>query len=274
MRLLCINKLDLILRRPAKRPSRRMGRNTGLRFQALARIIKLLAPMAFRSSQKVIPEIVTNFGQWALRALIGGFRCQALLCRRRKKSWPRSSSASTRVRGATGAVARHHWRDRSPDWRPKRFLVGSVRSIQLAAHSTASEGTCRGTFLLSRADLRTLNQYAAEFDNLTVRFLTLVFLGVLWSQKDVGAREILGARIVRRYLHSRDASRSDANVGRLLIAAMWEGGLIFDFRHLARSTCSSQKHVNPRCRSIPAGDRKRRSRGLHQCGGYVRPGLP
>jgi DNA-binding CsgD family transcriptional regulator len=96
----------------------------------------------------------------------------------------------------------------------------------------ASEAGCRGMFLLSRADLRVLDQYAAEFDNLIVRFLRLVFLSVLWSQKDVGAREVLGTRIVRRYLHSREASRSDGHVARRLIAAMWEDGLMFDLRHL------------------------------------------
>src|SRR5579859_2396114 len=32
---------------------------------------------------------------------------------------------------------------------------------------------CHGTFLLSRADLRALDQYAAEYDNLIVRFLKL-----------------------------------------------------------------------------------------------------
>ena len=97
---------------------------------------------------------------------------------------------------------------------------------------TASEAACRAQFLLSRADLRALDQYAAEFDNLIARFLRLVFLSVLWSQKDVGAREVLGARIVRRYLHSREASRSDDHVARRLIAAMWDDGLIFGLRHL------------------------------------------
>jgi len=98
--------------------------------------------------------------------------------------------------------------------------------------STASGAACRGTVLLSRADLRALDQYAAEFDNLIVRFLRLVFLSVLWSQKEVGAREVLGARIVRHYLHGREASRSDGHAARRLIAAMWEDGLIFDLRHL------------------------------------------
>lgn len=39
---------------------------------------------------------------------------------------------------------------------------------------TAWEAGCHGTFLLSRSDLRALDQYAAEFDKLIVRFLRLV----------------------------------------------------------------------------------------------------
>src|SRR4051794_39741323 len=51
-----------------------------------------------------------------------------------------------------------------------------------------SEARCHGTFLLSRADLRELDLYAAEYQNLIVRFLRLVFISVLSSQKDVSAR--------------------------------------------------------------------------------------
>jgi DNA-binding CsgD family transcriptional regulator/PAS domain-containing protein len=97
-------------------------------------------------------------------------------------------------------------------------------------NSVALEAGCHGTFLLSRADLRALDQYAAEFDNLIVRFLRLVFLSVLWSQKDVSAREALGARIVRRYMQGREVSKSD--IARRLLAAMWEDGRMFDLRHL------------------------------------------
>ncbi|OKO71486.1 hypothetical protein AC629_39225 [Bradyrhizobium sp. NAS80.1] len=97
---------------------------------------------------------------------------------------------------------------------------------------TASEAGCHGTFLLSRADLKALDQHAVEFDNLIVRFLKLVFLSVLWSQKDVSAREALGARMVTRYLQARDPSRSDARGARHLITAMWEDGRMFDLRHL------------------------------------------
>ena len=112
------------------------------------------------------------------------------------------------------------------------FWSADFRGFHSQPTPTASEATCRGTFLLSRADLRALDQYAAEFDNLIVRFLRLIFLSVLWSQNDVGAREVFGMRIVRRYLNSREASRSDGHVARRLIAAMWEDGLMFDLRHL------------------------------------------
>jgi DNA-binding CsgD family transcriptional regulator/PAS domain-containing protein len=106
------------------------------------------------------------------------------------------------------------------------------RSRRSQPNPLASEAACHGTFLLSRADLRELDQYAAEYDNLIVRFLRLVFLSVLWSQKDIGAREALGARMIRRYLQGREASRSDVHGARPLIAAMWEDGRMFDLRHL------------------------------------------
>lgn len=89
----------------------------------------------------------------------------------------------------------------------------------------------RCSFLLSRTDLKVLDQYATEFDSLIVRFLRLVFLSVLWSRKDIGARDALGARMVRRYLQRREALQSDAHVSRSLIAAMWEDGRMFDTRY-------------------------------------------
>ena len=97
---------------------------------------------------------------------------------------------------------------RNDFWSTGPNPVNSQRNL------TASEAGCHGTFLLSRADLEELDQYAVEFDNLIVRFLRLVFLSVLWSQKDVSAREALGARIVTRYLQAREPSRSDARSAR------------------------------------------------------------
>jgi DNA-binding CsgD family transcriptional regulator len=101
-----------------------------------------------------------------------------------------------------------------------------------AQPESAVSAGCHGTLLLSRTDLIALDRYSVEFDSLIVRFLTLVFLSVLWSQKDVSARESLGARMVRRYLLRRRASSSDLNIARPLIAAMWEDGRMFDLRHL------------------------------------------
>jgi DNA-binding CsgD family transcriptional regulator len=96
----------------------------------------------------------------------------------------------------------------------------------------ASEAGCHGTFFLSRADLRTLDQYATEFENLIVRFLKLVFLSILWSQKEIGAREVLGRKMTRRYLQSLNASQSANHAGRHLIAALWEDGRMFSTDNL------------------------------------------
>ncbi len=112
------------------------------------------------------------------------------------------------------------------------FWSVDPRPAHAQSNTTACEAGCHGTFLLSRADLKALDQYAAEFDKLIVRFLRLVFLSVLWSRKDVSAREALGARMVRRYLQGREPSSSDVHTARRLIAAMWEDGRMFDFRHL------------------------------------------
>jgi DNA-binding CsgD family transcriptional regulator len=112
------------------------------------------------------------------------------------------------------------------------FWSGNPSDYQFQQNPTAWEAGCHGTFLLSRADLRALDQYAVEFEKLIVRFLSLVFLSILWSQNDVGAREALGARMVRRYLLGREASRRDGHSARRLIAAMWEEGRMFELRHL------------------------------------------
>jgi DNA-binding CsgD family transcriptional regulator len=99
-------------------------------------------------------------------------------------------------------------------------------------NSNASEAGCHGTLFLSRADLRVLDQYAMEFENLILRFLKLVFLSVLWSQKDIGEREVLGLRMTRRYIQEFDASRSTTGAGRFLIAALWEDGRMFSASNL------------------------------------------
>jgi DNA-binding CsgD family transcriptional regulator len=105
-------------------------------------------------------------------------------------------------------------------------------SPQRAYNCNASEAGCHGTLFLSRADLRDLDQYAIEFENLILRFLKLVFLSVLWSQKEIGAREVLGLRMTRRYIQQFDASRSADSAGRHLIAALWEDGRMFSASNL------------------------------------------
>jgi hypothetical protein len=40
--------------------------------------------------------------------------------------------------------------------------------------------------------LQALDRYAEEFGGLIVRFLKLVFMSVLWSRNNVGAREAIG----------------------------------------------------------------------------------
>ena len=91
-------------------------------------------------------------------------------------------------------------------------------------NSSAAEAGCHGAFFLSRADLRALDQYAMELENLILRFLKLVFLSVLWTQKEIGAREVVGLRMTRRYIQEFEASRSATGAGRHLIAALWEDG--------------------------------------------------
>jgi DNA-binding CsgD family transcriptional regulator len=95
------------------------------------------------------------------------------------------------------------------------------------------EAGCHGTFFLSRQDLRVLDDYAQDFGQLIIRFLKVVFLSTLWSQKDVGAREAIGLKITERYLQTfgptaaNVASPAAGSAGRKLIAALWEDGRVF-----------------------------------------------
>jgi DNA-binding CsgD family transcriptional regulator/PAS domain-containing protein len=96
----------------------------------------------------------------------------------------------------------------------------------------ARDAGCHGTMFLSRSDLRELDQYAEEFGELIVRFLKIVFLSALSSQRDISAREAFGLRMTRRYLQTfrgMQASPSSwKSVGRKLIAELWEGGRTFN----------------------------------------------
>jgi DNA-binding CsgD family transcriptional regulator len=120
-------------------------------------------------------------------------------------------------------------------------LIGGRPDFWNAAHGnhdatfngTVFEARCHGTLFLSRSDLQAVDAYAAEFGELIIRFLKIVFLSVLWSQKDVRAREAIGLRMTRRYLQALEplsdnsGSRSGTSVARNLITALWEDGRMF-----------------------------------------------
>jgi DNA-binding CsgD family transcriptional regulator len=91
---------------------------------------------------------------------------------------------------------------------------------------------CYGTFFLSRQDLQVLDEYAEEFSDLITRFLKIVFLSILRSQKEVGVREAIGLKITERYLDAVQPLRGTSTLpvrlaSRRLIAALWEDGRIF-----------------------------------------------
>ena len=99
---------------------------------------------------------------------------------------------------------------------------------------THIEVHCRATFFLSRADLEELDRYEQEFGDLIVRFLKIIFLSILWSQSDVGTREVVGLRLARRYLGRFEPSLESSTTApsrpmrRRLLAALWEDGSAFD----------------------------------------------
>jgi len=90
--------------------------------------------------------------------------------------------------------------------------------------------------LLSRSDLRELDQYAEEYGELIARFLKIIFLSTLSSLKEIAAREAIGLRMTRRYLQAfrgMQASPSSwKSVGRRLIAALWTDGRVFNGENL------------------------------------------
>ena len=88
-------------------------------------------------------------------------------------------------------------------------------------------------FFLSRADLRTIDQYVSEFGELIIRFLKIICVSTLFSQKEVDDREIIGVRLARRYLPGFEplagtsVSAPSRSAFRKLIAALWEDGCVF-----------------------------------------------
>jgi DNA-binding CsgD family transcriptional regulator len=104
--------------------------------------------------------------------------------------------------------------------------------------SRGVEAHCRGTVFLSRADLKDLERYEQEFGELIVRFLKIIFLSVLWSQSEVGAREAIGLRMAQRYLEGVGSAAGtppqslSAPPRRSLLTALWENGHAFTSENL------------------------------------------
>ena len=91
---------------------------------------------------------------------------------------------------------------------------------------------CHSTLLLSRADLKQLDEYEREFGELIFRFLKIVFLSILGSPTNVGARESMGLSIVQRFLNGFERAEVDlprsSSAHSKMLAALWEHGHIFD----------------------------------------------
>jgi DNA-binding CsgD family transcriptional regulator/PAS domain-containing protein len=138
----------------------------------------------------------------------------------RPELWPQTIYAIGEIIGGR----RHFW---GLDLNMQRPLVGPP------PRTHDPEIGCHGTFFLSRADLEALDRYAQEFGELIVRFLKIVFLSILRSQNDVGAREAIGLRMAQNYLQAFEALEGTSSsspsraAGRKLIAALWEDGRVF-----------------------------------------------
>jgi DNA-binding CsgD family transcriptional regulator len=153
----------------------------------------------------------------------------------RPELWPETISAIGELIGGR----RHFW--------------GLDQETQRKGHplpnARALESGCYGTFFLSRADLQALDEYAEEFGELIICFLKIVFLSILRSHKEVGAREAIGLRMTQRYLQSfeplrgNSASSLSRTVGRKLIAALWEDGRYFT-HHSLRSMRVLAPHLD------------------------------
>jgi DNA-binding CsgD family transcriptional regulator len=136
--------------------------------------------------------------------------------------WPGTIDA---IGGLLGG-RRHFWVADDPDH------SGSSRT------RPALEAGCQPVLLLSQADLKALDDYEREFGELIVRFLTNIFLSILCSPNEAGAREAIGASIAQRYLHAIEpldhtsACPQAGSQRRKLLAALWEDGHAFRHEHL------------------------------------------
>jgi DNA-binding CsgD family transcriptional regulator/PAS domain-containing protein len=144
----------------------------------------------------------------------------------RPEIWPQTIHAI----GALIGGRRHFW---GPDETLQPSSIDQMRT------ANPLEIGCYGSFVLSRADVQTLDQYAQDFGELIIRFLKLVFLSILRSQNDVSAREAIGLKMAQRYLHAFEpsdgasASSEGSVAGRQLIAALWEDGRVFSAENLS-----------------------------------------
>ena len=112
------------------------------------------------------------------------------------------------------------------------FLRLDTQRVSSTQNSATLEAGCQPTFFLSRADLKTLDEYEREFGDLIIRFLKIIFLSILWSPNDFHARESIGLIITQRYVQAFESpnatSTSTAGSARHdLITALWEDGHAF-----------------------------------------------
>jgi DNA-binding CsgD family transcriptional regulator len=115
-------------------------------------------------------------------------------------------------------------------------LNPTIRRGDLVLSRASLGAGCHGSVLLSRSDLRELDRCAEEYGELIVRFLKIVFLSTLSSQKEIAARETIGLRLTRRYLQAfrgiQASPLASRSIGRRLIAALWEEGRTFNGENL------------------------------------------
>ena len=98
----------------------------------------------------------------------------------------------------------------------------------------ARQPACHGTLFLSRSDLKQLDEYEREFGELIFKFLKIVFLSILGSPSNVGARENMGLSIVRRFLNGLERAEDQGDLTGSssahyrVLATLWEHGHIFE----------------------------------------------
>lgn len=144
----------------------------------------------------------------------------------RPEQWPETIAAIGMLVGGRPDFWNADWSASNPEPRP-----------------SVSEAGCHGSFLLSRADLRALDDYAQEFGEMIGRFIKIIFLSTLASPSNIGARETIGLRMTKRYLETFLADSQSSpprSAARNFIAALWEDGRMFSSDGL-----QSMRHLTP-----------------------------